>query len=161
IFPVPLWWPSAPTRRLRGAIAELDRVVFEIIEARRRTGTDHGDLLALLMQARDEDSGEGMTDRQLRDEVMTFLLAGHETTAMALSWTWYLLAQNREIEERLGAEITAAIGDRVPTIDDLPRLQYARQVVEEAMRLYPPVWGFVRQALVDDTIAGYRIGKGA
>ena len=161
IFPLPLWWPSASTRRLRGAIAELDRVVFDIIEARRRTGADHGDLLALLMQARDEDSGEGMTDRQLRDEVMTFLLAGHETTAMALSWTWYLLAKNREIEERLGAEIAAAIGDRVPTIDDLPRLQYARQVVEEAMRLYPPVWGFVRQALVDDTIAGYRIDKGA
>jgi len=161
MFPSPLWWPSAANRRLRSAIGELDRVVFDIIEARRRAGEDRGDLLSLLMQARDEDTGESMTDRQLRDEVMTFVLAGHETTAMALSWTWYLLAQHPEIEERLCAEIAKAVGDRVPTIDDLPRLQYARQVVEEVMRLYPPVWGFVRQAIQEDRIAGYRIGKGA
>jgi cytochrome P450 len=159
-FPTPLWWPNAINRRLRPAIAELDRVVYAIIETRRRTGEDHGDLLSMLMAARDEETGERMTDRQLRDEVMTFLLAGHETTAMALSWTWYLLAHHPEIEERLCGEIEGALSGRTPTIDDLPRLQYPRQVVEEAMRLYPPVWGFVRQAVHPDTIAGYTIPKG-
>ncbi len=115
----------------------------------------------MLMLARDEDTGETMNDRQLRDEVMTFLLAGHETTAMALSWTWYLLAQHPKIEARLARDVAEALDGRVPAVGDLPRLQYARQVVEEAMRLYPPVWGFVRQAVRPDTIAGYRVPKNA
>ena len=161
LVPSPLWWPSAANRRLRRAIAALDRVVFDIIETRRRTCEDAGDLLSMLMRARDVDTGETMTDRQLRDEVMTFLLAGHETTAMALSWTWYLLARHPEIEARLAREIGTALAGRTPTVDDLPRLAYARQVVEEAMRFYPPVWGFVRQAVRPDTIAGYRIPKGS
>ncbi len=160
-FALPLALPLPSHRRLQRATRELDRVVFEIIEQRRASDGNQADLLAMLMEARDADTGEGMTTQQLRDEVMTFVLAGHETTAMALSWTWYLLAQHPEIEERLCAEIAKAVGDRVPTIDDLPRLQYARQVVEEVMRLYPPVWGFVRQAIQEDRIAGYRIGKGA
>ena len=143
MVPPPLWWPSAANRRLRRAIAGLDRVVFDIIETRRRSLPDRGDLLAMLMQVRDEETGEGMTDRQLRDEVMTFLLAGHETTAMALSWTWYLLARHPEIETRLVAEIASALGGRVPEAADLPRL------------------GYVRQAVRTDTIAGYRIPKGA
>jgi cytochrome P450 len=158
--PAPLWWPSTATRRLRRAIGMLDRVVYDIIEGRRRQPEGPGDLLAMLMAARDEETGQTMTDRQLRDEVMTFLLAGHETTAMALSWTWYLLARHPEVEARLCIEVDA-LGGRTPTIDDLPRLSYARQVVEEAMRLYPPVWGFVRQAVRPDEIAGYRIHKGA
>jgi cytochrome P450 len=113
------------------------------------------------MQARDEETGATMTDRQLRDEVMTFLLAGHETTAMALSWTWYLLARHPDVERRLVDEIATVLGGRVPTADDVPRLGYARQVVEETMRLYPPVAGFVRQAVRPDTIDGYRIPKGS
>jgi cytochrome P450 len=138
-LPAPTWWPSRTNRRLRHAIAVLDRVVYDIIEARRRTGEQPGDLLAILLLARDEETGAGMTDRQLRDEVMTFLLAGHETTAVALTWTWYLLDRNPDVAERLRAEVGAAIGTRTPTLEDLPRLRYVRMVVEEAMRLYPPV----------------------
>jgi cytochrome P450 len=159
--PSPMWWPSAANRRLRHAIGTLDRVVYEIIETRRRDPESGGDLLSMLMQARDEETGESMTDRQLRDEVMTFLLAGHETTAMALSWTWYLLARHPEVERRLATEVASALGGRTPAAEDLPRLPYARQVVEEAMRLYPPVAGFVRQAVRPDTIAGYQVPKGA
>ena len=158
-FPPPTWWPSRTNRRLRRAIAVLDRVVYDIIEARRRTGEQPGDLLAMLLLARDEETGAGMTDRQLRDEVMTFLLAGHETTAVALTWTWYLLDRSSDVAERLRGEVGAAIGTRTPTLEDLPRLRYVRMVVEEAMRLYPPVWGFMRQALSEDRVGGYRIPK--
>jgi len=160
-LPSPLWWPTRENRRLRRTIGVLDRVVYDIIEARRRTGEPHEDLLDMLLRARDEETGEGMTDRQLRDEVMTFVLAGHETTAVALSWTWYLLDRHPAVAERLRAEVTGALGDRTPTIDDLPRLQYARMVVEEAMRLYPPVWGFFRQALGPDTVGEHTVPKGA
>jgi cytochrome P450 len=158
-LPAPTWWPSRTNRRLRRAIAVLDRVVYDIIEARRRTGEQPRDPLAMLLLARDEETGAGMTDRQLRDEVMTFLLAGHETTAVALTWTWYLLDRNPDVAERLRAEVGAAIGTRTPTLEDLPRLRYVRMVVEEAMRLYPPVWGFMRQALGEDRVGGYRIPK--
>ena len=99
------------------------------------------------MAARDPDTGEGMSRRQLRDEVMTFLLAGHETTAVALAWTWSLLARHPQIAEQAREETLAVLGDRTPTLDDLPRLPLARMVVEEAMRLYPPVWGIARQAI--------------
>ena len=156
----PLWWPTPFTRRLARGIHELDRVVFGIIETRRRTDEAHEDLLDMLLRARDEDTGEGMTDRQLRDEVMTFLLAGHETTAVALSWTWYLLARHPQVAERLRAEVATALGGRTPTLEDLPRLQYARMVVEETMRLYPPVWGFFRQALGPDRLGEYTVPKG-
>jgi cytochrome P450 len=115
----------------------------------------------MLMAARDEDTGEAMTARQLRDEVMTFLLAGHETTAVALTWTWYLLAQHPEIAARLRREVIGALGSRTPGIDDLPRIPLARRVVEEAMRLYPPVWGIGRQTIAADTIGGYEIPAGA
>src|SRR5262249_37762030 len=106
-------------------------------------------------------TGERMTARQLRDEVMTFLLAGHETTAVALTWTWYLLSQHPEIADRLQREVTAAIGTRPPALADLPKIPLARMVVEEGMRLYPPVWGIGRQAIAADTIGGYRIPAGA
>ncbi len=158
-LPSPIWWPSATNRRLRRAIAVLDRVVYDIIETRRRTATQPRDLLAMLLLARDEETGAGMTDRQLRDEVMTFLLAGHETTAVALTWTWYLLDRHPAVAERLRAEVAAALGTRTPTVDDLPRLGYARMVVEEAMRLYPPVWGFTRQAIDEDRVGGFTIPK--
>jgi cytochrome P450 len=158
-LPSPIWWPSATNRRLRRAIAVLDRVVYDIIETRRRTATQPRDLLTMLLLARDEETGAGMTDRQLRDEVMTFLLAGHETTAVALTWTWYLLDRHPAVAERLRAEVAAALGTRTPTVDDLPRLGYARMVVEEAMRLYPPVWGFMRQAIDEDRVGGFTIPK--
>jgi len=152
--------PFLPTRRnlsFRRDRRALDRVVYRIIESRRCEGPEAGDLLTLLMNARDEESGEAMSDRQLRDEVMTFILAGHETTALALTWTWHLLAEHPEVEARLRREIGAVLGDRVPTIEDLPALSYARRVVEETMRLYPPLPAFERQTLGEDTIGGYRI----
>jgi cytochrome P450 len=160
-MPSPLWWPTAFNRRLAAKIRVLDRVVFDIIEARRRTDEAPEDLLDMLLRARDEETGEGMTDRQLRDEVMTFVLAGHETTAVALSWTWYLLDRHPEVAERLRAEVASALGGRTPTLEDLPRLRYGRMVVEEAMRLYPPVWGFFRQALAADTLGEHTVPKGA
>jgi cytochrome P450 len=111
------------------------------------------------MSARDEETGAAMSPRQLRDEVMTFLLAGHETTAMALSWTWYLLARHPDVAEAARAETLAAVGDRAPALEDLPRIPLARMVVEEAMRLYPPVWGIGRQTIGPDRIGGYDIPR--
>ncbi len=159
--PWPAFLPTPGNVRFLRARHALDRVVYRIIETRRRTGEDAGDFLGMMLAARDEGTGEGMSDRQLRDEVMTFLLAGHETTAVALTWACYLLEQHPEVEARLRAEVAAAIGDRAPTLDDLPALRYARMVLEETMRLYPPVWGISRQAIGDDTIGGYHIRANA
>jgi cytochrome P450 len=156
----PIWVPTARNRAFRRAARTLDALVYEIIDGRRRTADPGADLLGTLMAARDEETGERMSPRQLRDEVMTFLLAGHETTAMALSWTWYLLARHPEIAEAARAETLAVLGDRAPTVADLPRLPLARMVVEEAMRLYPPVWGIGRQSVGADRIGGYDIPAG-
>lgn len=119
-------------------------------------------MLARLMAAVDDESGQGMSDRQLRDEVMTFLLAGHETTGSALAWTWSLLGRHPEIRERLEAEVDATVAaDEAPDAATLARLTYTGQVIDEAMRLYPPAWSFTRTAVEEDELAGYRIGKGA
>jgi len=158
---LPLAIPTARNRAFRRARRVLDDLVYQMIDARRQGGGEAGDLLSMLMAARDEETGEGMTRRQLRDEVMTFFLAGHETTAVALSWTWSLLANHSDVVERLRREVADALGTRSPTIADLPNLPLCRQVVEEAMRLYPPVWGVGRQALKEDTVGGYRIPAGA
>jgi cytochrome P450 len=164
-FYPPLRVPTRRNLRLKGAIRTIDRAVYRIIEERRRRGGGGDDLLALLMGARDEDTGEAMTDRQLRDEVITLFIAGHETTANALSWTFYLLAKNPEAERKLRAELDESLGAngsrRAPTVADLPRIPYARRVVEEAIRLYPPAWITNRQALYDDEILGYHIPAGA
>jgi cytochrome P450 len=157
---LPLAVPTPRHRAFRAALAALDALVFELI-ASRRDGAERGDLLSMLVAARDEETGEGMTPRQLRDEVMTFFLAGHETTAVALAWTWSLLARHPEVEARLGAEVDAVLGDRPPTFADLPQLPLARMVVEEAMRLYPPVWGIGRQAIRADSIGGFPLPPGA
>jgi cytochrome P450 len=142
--------------RFRRAVADLDRIVYEIIADRRRSGKDDGDLLATLLAARDDDDSQ-MTDAQLRDEVMTLFLAGHETTALALSWTFALLAQHPEVEARLAGELEEALGDRPPEVTDVPRLPYAERVLKESMRLYPPAWILARQALRDVEIGGYTI----
>jgi cytochrome P450 len=115
----------------------------------------------MLLSARDEETGAGMTDRQLRDEVMTMLLAGHETTSLALSWTYYLLSRHPEAERAIAAEVHAAVGDRRPSFADLNSLTFTRQVIEESLRLYPPAWGFSREALADDEIGGYHVPKGS
>ncbi|GCE08155.1 cytochrome P450 [Dictyobacter aurantiacus] len=130
------------------ARARLDAIVYRMINERRTSGKDNGDLLSMLLLARDEEGGgDGMTDQQLRDEVMTLFLAGHETTANALAWTWYLLSQHPEVEEKLQRELDTVLAGRIPTSDDIPNLPYLEKVFTEAMRLYPPAWVIARRAL--------------
>ena len=160
VIEVPRWLPTPGNRRLRRALTALDEVVYAMIEARRRSSQDAGDLLSMLMQARDEDTGEGMTDRQLRDEVMTIFLAGHETTAIALAWTWLLLSRYPGVDQRLRAELADVLGDRLPRVEDLRRLVYTEQVIKESMRVYPPAWMISRCAIKEDRISGYDIPPG-
>jgi cytochrome P450 len=154
--------PLPGNRRFARAQSRLDETVYRLIEEGRRSGEDRGDLLSMLLAARDEEGdGGGMTDRQLRDEVMTLFLAGHETTASALTWTFYLLSLNPEAEARLLAELDAVLSDRPPTVDDLPRLRYTEGVFAESLRLYPPAWAIDFRALNDVVIGPYRIEKDA
>jgi cytochrome P450 len=155
----PAWLPTP--RKIKAAIAtgRLDKIIFRFIEQRRASGKDTGDLLSMLLAAQDED-GSRMNDRQLRDEAMTIFLAGHETTANALSWTWLLLAQNPPAEAQLHAELAAVLGGRAPTLDDLPHLRYTGHVITESMRLCPPAWGMARLAIENAEIAGYPIPRG-
>ena len=152
--------PLAALLRVKGAVRELDQIVNRIIRQRRGSGEDTGDLLSMLMAARDED-GSAMTDRQLRDEIMTFLLAGHETTAVSISWTWYLLSQHPEVGQKLRQELQAVLGGRVPQLEDLARLPYTDKVIKESMRLYPPAWSLARTTTKPTEIAGYRLPVGA
>jgi cytochrome P450 len=154
--------PLPPRRRFERARARLDRVIYRIIEERRREGRDRGDLLSTLLHAVDEEGDRtGMTDEQLRDEVMTIFLAGHETTANALAWTWYLLSQNPEAEARLHEELDNVLDGRPPTAEDYTRLRYTEMVVAESMRLYPPAWAVGRLALEDHEVGGYHIPRGS
>lgn len=154
--------PSIPTPRnkaVKQAMATLDGLVYRMIRERRRAGGGPEDLLTLLLNARDADSGEGMTDKQLRDEVLTIFVAGHETTANALAWTFYLLSKFPAAARTIRAELAEVLGGRSPSVDDLPRLKYTSMVVDEAMRLYPPAWMFTRAARQDLEIGGYFIPK--
>jgi cytochrome P450 len=155
--------PLPPARRFARARARLDAVIYRIIEERRRAASDRGDLLSMLLFAVDEEGDRtGMTDEQLRDEVMTIFLAGHETTANALTWGWYLLAQNPQAEARLHEELDAVLeGGRSPAIEDLPRLPYTEMVVAETMRLFPPAYAIGRHAIEDVEIGGYLVPKGS
>jgi cytochrome P450 len=154
--------PTATARRLRKARARLDSTIYALIGERRASRADRGDLLSLLLRARDdEDRSAQMSDEQVRDEAMTIFLAGHETTAVALTWTWYLLAQNPEVETRLHEELARELDARSPTVADLQRLPYTERVLAESMRLYPPAWVIGRRARVDVDLDGYRIPAGA
>jgi len=135
-------------------------IIGSIIRKRRSSNQPREDLLDMLLQVRDAD-GNPMSDAQLRDEVMTLFLAGHETTAIALSWACYLVAQNPEIETKLAEELQAVLGGRVPTPEDLPRLRYTEMVIKEAMRLYPAVWGIGRRAIEECELGGYRVPAGS
>lgn len=148
--------PTPANRRFHRTAQRLDEIIFGIINERRASQADRGDLLSMLLAAQDDDGGQ-MTDQQLRDEAMTLFLAGHETTALVLSWVWYLLAQNPAAEAKLAAELAAVLGGRTPTMADLPALKYADQVIKETMRLYPPAFAMGRQALHDCELGGYRI----
>jgi cytochrome P450 len=151
--------PTPAHLRFNRDVRRIDRFVYRLIAERRASEEDTGDLLSMLLRAQDED-GSGMTDKQLRDEVMTIFLAGHETTALALTWAFYLLARNPEAEEKLAAELSEVLGGRAPTVEDLPRLRYADWVVKESLRLYPPAWGVGREALRECEVGGYRVPKG-
>jgi cytochrome P450 len=153
-------WPTPKNRRFWRALAVLDGAVYHIIDQRRRSRRESGDLLSMRLFARDEETGHTMTDQQLRDEVMTMLLAGHETTSLALAWTWYLLSQNPGPRQCLEDELDAVLGGRAPEYGDLARLSYARMAIEESMRLYPPAWGISRQAIAPDEIGGYQLPRG-
>jgi cytochrome P450 len=156
---VPHWLPTAANFRMKKEIAQIEKILYRIIGERRASGRDAGDLLSMLLAAQDED-GSRMTDRQLRDETITLFLAGHETTASTLSWTWWLLAQNPAVEAKLHAELDAVLGDRLPALDDLPRLIYTGHVITESLRLYPAAWGLARLAVEDHEIAGYPVTRG-
>lgn len=155
------WLPTSTGRRFQKARKRLDQTIYGLIERRRKNGEDLGDLLSMLLLATDEDGAGGMSDRQVRDEAMTLFLAGHETTANALTWTLYLLSQNPDCERRLHREIDAALGGRPPEFDDLPRLPYTGMVLAESMRLYPPAWGVGRLALEDYRIGEWRVPAGS
>ncbi len=153
--------PIPGVMRFKRARKRLDKVVYRMIDDRRRLGVDGGDLLSMLLAARDDEADHsGMTDEQLRDEVLTIFLAGYETVANALAWTWLLLGQNPDAEAKLHAEIDSVLGGRLPTLDDLPQLRYAEMVIAESMRLYPPAWAMGRQATCDIEIGPYKLPAG-
>ena len=164
IVRIPPWVPTPKNVRFNRAKRTLDSLVLRAATERRaeveRGATGPGDLLTNLLEARDQETGAGMSDEQLKHELLTLILAGHETTANALSFAFWLLAQNPDVVAELRREVETVLGDRAPTLADIPRLAYTQQVVEESMRLYPPVWAFERQALQDDVIAGYQVPKG-
>jgi len=151
--------PTPGHRRYFNSVSEIDRIVYRIIAERRASGSDEGDLLSMLLEAQDED-GSQMNDAQLRDEVMTLFLAGHETTALALSWSWYLLAENPEAEKKFHAELDEMLGGRTPDVSDLPKLKYADMIAKEAMRLYPPAYAVGREAIEDTELGGFDVPKG-
>ncbi|MES2476135.1 MAG: cytochrome P450 [Verrucomicrobiota bacterium] len=162
--PIPAWLPTPANLRFRSSLAAVDGIVYRIIRSHHealRDGRPDNDLLTLLMQARDPDSGAPLSDIQLRNETITFLLAGHETTANALTWTFHLISKHPDVEERLVAEIRDVLGDRTPRMEDLPQLVFTKQVVQESMRLYPPIWIIERRAIREDFIGGYAIPAGS
>jgi cytochrome P450 len=167
-----LRWPIPGLMRFRKARGRLDAQVYRMIAERRASNEDRGDLLSMLMAARDEGEGTsdagrktpppqtGMSDRQLRDEVITIFLAGYETVANALTWTWYLLSENRTAAERMQHEIDDALQGRLPTLEDIPRLRYTEMVFAESMRLYPPAWAMGRQSTQTVELGKYRLPAG-
>jgi cytochrome P450 len=159
LIPPPLSWPTKRNREYRAALAHIHGIIDRIIAGRRRAPARVNDLLTMLMEARDEN-GAPMSDKQLRDEVVTLLTAGHETTTLALAWTCYLIATRPEVMEHMAAE-AAFLNGRAPAYEDLMKLRYSRMVVEETMRLYPPVWTMSRTAVNEDEIGGYYIPAGS
>lgn len=153
----PVGWPTPRNRQFHRAKQDLtDTVLLQIRQHRQESGGQR-DLLSMLIEAQDEETGERMTDQEICVEALTFLIAGHETTAKGLTWTLFLLASNPAIRERLYAEVDAVLGKDRPTPESLPQLVSTRMAIQESLRLYPPVWALTRQAVVDDEIDGYHI----
>jgi cytochrome P450 len=163
-FLIPLWMTRLPlpvNRRFKKALATIDEAVHRIIRERRREGQEGGDdLLSMLMEARDEETGETMSDQQIQDEVTTIYLAGHETTAVTLAWAWYLLSKSPEVARGVREEVSRVLGERTPGIEDVPNLTYTKMVIDETLRLYPAAWMISRTAVEEDEIEGYRIPAG-
>jgi cytochrome P450 len=157
---LPIEVPTLGNLRFRRAVSVVESLVMRIIRDRRAGSSDEVDLISMLLLARDEETGAAMTDTQLRDEILTFLLAGHETTATALTWTWYLLDQNPQKAEALLSELSRVLQGRPPTLADIPQLRYTSAVLKESMRLFPPAWAISRRALADDAVGGYAIPSG-
>jgi cytochrome P450 len=158
---VPSWVPTRRNLREKRAVDRIEALLRTLIEERRTDAEPRNDLLATLLAAADEESDAGMSDQQLRDEMMTLFLAGHETTANALTWTWYLLSQHPEAESKLTAELSRVLNGRTPTAADLKRLPYTEMVVRESLRVYPPATGFVREPIQEVLIGGYEIPRGS
>ena len=156
--------PAPYTVRFRRARAELDRIIFGLISERRRKSTGEDDLLSLLLDARLEDEagiGQPLTDQQVRDQTITMFAAGHETTAVCLTWTWYLLATNPDAQRRFHEELDEVLGDRAPELSDLAGLTYTDKVLAESLRLYPPIWFWSRMSFQPFDLGGYGIPPGA
>jgi cytochrome P450 len=160
LIPVPHWIPTPLNLRVERAARRLDGIILAIIAERRKTGVDRGDLLSMLLHAQDEESGRRMTDGQLRDEAMTLFMAGHETTANTLTWTWYLLATHPEVETKLHDELDGVLGHRPPTMADLARLRFTSMIITETLRLYPTVWMLGREAVEPVELGGYSLPIG-
>jgi len=158
---LPDWWPRPGTRRWSHIFDRLDAVIDRLVRRETVAGGESKDLLARLLEARDAETGRPMEPRELRDQVVTIFMAGHETTAQALTWTWYLLSQHPAEEARLQAEFERVLAGRAPRFEDLAQLRYARMVLEESMRLYPPAHTMSREALAEDEIEGHRVAKGS
>jgi cytochrome P450 len=159
--------PLPSIRRFEKARAKLDATIYGLIRERRKSGVDTGDLLSMLLFSQEEEKNDeekdsgGMSDKQVRDEALTLFLAGHETTANALTWTWYLLSQNPEVERRLHAELDAVLGGRAPVLADVGELRYTEKVLSEALRLYPPAWAIGRMAKGNFELDGVEIAAGS
>jgi cytochrome P450 len=166
--PIPYleYLPTPTNIRFRRALRALDEILHELIERRRemlqsRREAAPDDLLTMLLQAQDADTGEEMSDKQIRDEVITIFFAGHETTASTLSWTWYVLSRLPDVAEEVRAEARLVLGDRRPVTEEIRQLSYTRRVIDEALRLFPPAWMFARMAVADDNVVGFHIPAGS
>jgi enediyne biosynthesis protein E7 len=156
--------PTPANRRFHRSLAEVDEVVYRVIAQHRRAQADGNpdtDLLSMLMSVRDSETGAALDDTQLRNETITFLLAGHETTANALTWTFYLISRHPEVEKRLLAELAEVLGGRTPTLEDVAKLTYTKSVIQESMRLYPPIWIIERRVIAEDEVGGYTLPAGS
>ncbi len=160
-LPLPQWLPIPRHLRQRAAVAEMDALIKEMVAEWRTAGTDNGDLMSMLLLARDMDSNDGMNDKQLRDELVSIYFAGHETVAKLISWVIYLLTQNPAVTQQVQTELNAVIGNRPPTTADLPQMPKLDQVIKETLRIYPSAWVFDRTPLVDVELAGYHVPAGA
>jgi cytochrome P450 len=162
-FSLPDWVPTARNRRYQSALRDLDTVVYRIIREHRERDAklESPNLLSMLLNVRDEVTGAGLSDEELRNETLTLLLAGHETTANALTWVCHLVSQHPAVAEELRSEVQRVLGGREPTLEDVPALTYTKQVIREAMRLYPPIWIIERRVIADDTVGGFHLPAGS